>query len=143
MKLLLLALLLVGTAMQSSAAPKPLKIFILAGQSNMEGHPKIETFDYLGDDPATAPLLKKMRGPDGKPRICDHAWISCFTGLSDGATVATLTDMSGLGNHATAAGIPIYKTGVLNGQPVLRFNGACSFATPNLSSLFPTTIKNP
>jgi hypothetical protein len=114
-----------------------------AGQSNMEGQANIETFDYLGDDPATAPLLKKMRGPDGKPRICDHAWISYFTGLSDGTTVTTWTDMSGLGNHATAAGTLIYKTGVLNGQPVVRFNGACSFATANLSSLFPTTIKNP
>ena len=28
----------------------------------MEGHAKIETFDYIGDYPATAPLLKQMRG---------------------------------------------------------------------------------
>ena len=62
---------------------KPLKVFILAGQSNMEGHAKIETFDYIGDDPATAPLLKKMRGADGKPRVCDHAYISYFTGGGD------------------------------------------------------------
>ncbi len=62
---------------------KPLKVFILAGQSNMEGHAKIETFDYIGDDPATAPLLKQMRGADGKPRVCDHAWISYFTGSGD------------------------------------------------------------
>lgn len=59
---------------------KPLKVFILAGQSNMEGHAKIETFDYIGDDPATAPLLKKMRGADGKPTVCDGAWISYLTG---------------------------------------------------------------
>ena len=26
---------------------KPLKVFILAGQSNMEGHARVETFDYL------------------------------------------------------------------------------------------------
>ena len=51
---------------------KPLKVFILAGQSNMEGHAKIETFDYIGDDPATAPLLKKMRGTDAKPTVCDR-----------------------------------------------------------------------
>ena len=31
-----------------SAQAKPLKVFILAGQSNMEGHAKIETFDYIG-----------------------------------------------------------------------------------------------
>ena len=62
------------------AAEKPLKVFILAGQSNMEGHAKIETFDYIGDDPATAPLLKQMRGADGQPRVCDNVWISYFTG---------------------------------------------------------------
>ena len=72
----LVAALLAAT----SAEAKPLKVFILAGQSNMEGHAEIGTFDYIGDDPATAPLLKQMRGPDGKPRVCDHAYISYFTG---------------------------------------------------------------
>ena len=43
------------------AQAKPLKVFILAGQSNMEGHAKIETFDYIGDDRSTAPLLKQPR----------------------------------------------------------------------------------
>jgi len=62
---------------------KPLKVYILAGQSNMEGHAKVETFDYIGDDPATAPLLKKMRGADGKPRVSDKVWISYFTGMKD------------------------------------------------------------
>ena len=63
-----------------AADKKPLKVFILAGQSNMEGHAKIETFDYIGDDPATAPLLKQMRGADGTPRVCDHVWLSYLTG---------------------------------------------------------------
>jgi len=70
-------------AVSLTAAPKPVKIFILAGQSNMEGHAKIESFDYIGDDPATAPLLKKMRGLDGKPRVCDHVWISYLTGVGE------------------------------------------------------------
>lgn len=61
----------------------PLKVFILAGQSNMEGHARIETFDYIGDDPATAPLLKQMRGVDGKPAVCDHVWISYLTGIGE------------------------------------------------------------
>ncbi len=64
---------------------KPLKVFILAGQSNMEGHAKIETFDYIGDDPTTAPLLKMMRTDDGQPRVCDHTWISYLTGKYDGS----------------------------------------------------------
>lgn len=66
--------------------PKPLKVFILAGQSNMEGHAKVETFDYLGDDPATAPLLKKMRAVDGNPRVCEGAWISYLTGMGDNSS---------------------------------------------------------
>ena len=51
----------------SGVEAKPLKVFILAGQSNMEGPANISTFDYIGDDPVTAPLLKMMRGADGKP----------------------------------------------------------------------------
>ncbi len=70
-------------ALAVSAQAKPLKVFILAGQSNMEGHAKIETFDYIGDDPATAPLLKQMRGADGKPRVCENVWISYFTGSGE------------------------------------------------------------
>lgn len=67
----------------SNGDAKPLKVFILAGQSNMEGHASIGTFDYIGDDPATAPLLKKMRGADGKPSVCDGAWISYLTGADE------------------------------------------------------------
>ena len=86
MRNILLSILTVVLAMHSltaAARPKMLKVFILAGQSNMEGHAKVETFDYLGDDPATAPLLKQMRGADGRPRVCDHVWISYLTGMGD------------------------------------------------------------
>ncbi|MCE9607077.1 MAG: sialate O-acetylesterase [Planctomycetia bacterium] len=70
-------------AIPAATQAKPLRVFILAGQSNMEGHAKIDTFDYIGDDPATAPLLKQMRGADGKPSVCDHVWISYFTGSGE------------------------------------------------------------
>ena len=63
----------------------PLKVFILAGQSNMEGHAEIRTFDYIGKDRATAPLLKEMRNPDGTPRVCDNVWMSYLTGPYDGS----------------------------------------------------------
>ena len=81
----LLALLILCTSTWNGRAQekRPLKVFILAGQSNMEGHAKVETFDYIGDDPATAPLLKKMRNADGSSRVCDGAWISYFTGRGD------------------------------------------------------------
>jgi hypothetical protein len=73
-------LLVPRAALHAADITKPLKVFILAGQSNMEGHAKLGTFDYAGDDPATAPLLRQMRGADGNPRACDHVWISYFTG---------------------------------------------------------------
>lgn len=80
--LIIAALLL--TNIHSAAEAKKLKVFILAGQSNMEGHAKIETFDYIGDDPATAPLLKMMRGADGKPAVAKKTWISYLTGHHEG-----------------------------------------------------------
>jgi hypothetical protein len=66
---------------------KPLKVFILAGQSNMEGPANISTFDYIGDDPATAPLLKMMRGTDGQPKTSEGAWISYLTGAENNFTL--------------------------------------------------------
>ena len=85
---LALCILLAATSLHpltAAAQSKKLKVFILAGQSNMEGHAKIETFDYIGDDPATAPLLKVMRDDNGEPRVADHTWISYFTGKYDGS----------------------------------------------------------
>ena len=67
----------------TGAEAKPLKVFILAGQSNMEGPANISTVDYIGDDPATAPMLTMMRDADGKPAVCDGAWISYLTGGGD------------------------------------------------------------
>lgn len=74
---------LLFTAAPALAQSKPLRVFILAGQSNMEGHAAVETFDYIGDDPATAPLLAQMCDADGRPRVCDGVWISYLTGGGD------------------------------------------------------------
>ena len=57
-------------------AKEPLKVYILAGQSNMQGHAQISTFDHLAMDAQTAPILAEMRAADGTPRICDLVWIS-------------------------------------------------------------------
>ena len=72
-------------ALSPLALAKPLKVFILAGQSNMEGHAAISTFDYIGKDPLTAPLLKEMRNLNGSPRVCDQVWMSYLTGPYDGS----------------------------------------------------------
>lgn len=62
---------------------KPLQVYVLVGQSNMEGHARVETIDYIGEDPATAPLLKRMLGPDGKPATAKNVWISYYTGIGE------------------------------------------------------------
>jgi alpha-galactosidase len=72
-------------AIPSASFAKPLKVFILAGQSNMEGHAAVSTFDYIGKDSLTAPILKEMRNPDGTPRVCDKVWMSYLTGPYDGS----------------------------------------------------------
>ncbi len=80
-------LLMLSVSMAAAtAADKPLKVFILAGQSNMQGHASVSTFDSLADDPKTAPLLKEMRGPDGKPKVCEKVWISSVGCLGDAYT---------------------------------------------------------
>jgi hypothetical protein len=68
----------------SQAEAKPLKVFILAGQSNMQGHVNVSTFNSMADDPKTAPVLKEMRNADGTPRVCDKVWISSVGCAGDG-----------------------------------------------------------
>ena len=63
-----LLLVMTPAIVRASQGSGPLKVFILAGQSNMEGHAHMRTMDYLGEDPQYGHLLKKVKGPDG-------AWI--------------------------------------------------------------------
>ena len=82
MKSLTSSILSVFLTLQAVQA-KPIKVFILAGQSNMEGPANISSFDYLGDDPATASMLRGMRGADGKPVTCKGASIAYLTGAGE------------------------------------------------------------
>jgi len=65
------------------ADERPLQVFIFAGQSNMEGHAQVSTFDYMARDPKTAPILREMRNADGMPQVCEKVWISYLTGDGD------------------------------------------------------------
>lgn len=49
--------------------------------------------------------------------------------LSDGDTVGTWIDSSGAGNNGTGSGTPIYKTGIVNSKPVVRFGGSTQHVT--------------
>jgi hypothetical protein len=61
----------------------PLKVYILAGQSNMEGHAKLSSFDHIGMDPKTSPILEEMRGEDGESAVLDDVWITYRTGKEE------------------------------------------------------------
>ncbi len=81
----LLVLLLQLSAFGSdSSAKHPLKVFILAGQSNMQGHANVSTIESMASDPKTAPILKLMRDASGKPVVCDKVWISSVGCAGDG-----------------------------------------------------------
>ncbi len=97
-------------------AKGPLKIFLLAGQSNMEGHATLPTIDFLGEDqdPARAALLKKFK-PDGKTLVTrDDVWV-----VSNGAPFDKL--QPGLGARKDAATLggkigPEYGFGYFMGE---------------------------
>jgi hypothetical protein len=70
----------------AAEAPKTVKVFILAGQSNMEGQgfiaadPKRNSgkgsLEYLVKDPASAAQFAKLVDQNGKWRVRDDVWIS-------------------------------------------------------------------
>ena len=80
-----------------AAEKKPLQIYILAGQSNMQGHAKISTIEHIGMDPATKPMLAEMLGADGKPKICERVWISSIGCSKDDTTEQTGKLTAGFG----------------------------------------------
>jgi len=67
-------LALLGLSFSLSA--KPLKVYLLVGQSNMQGHAAERTLKHLGMDPKTAPLLKAIQNTDGTAKVHDQIWIS-------------------------------------------------------------------
>ena len=91
----ILALLITSLIAVSAVAAttKPLQVYILAGQSNMQGHAKVTTFEHIGMDPATMPMLAEMLGPDGKPKVCERVWISSIG--SAGKGVSDMTEQMG------------------------------------------------
>ncbi len=76
--LLLFAATTAVTAEQGSTG-KPLKVYVLAGQSNMQGSAHKSTFAAIGDDPRTAPLLRDILDTNDEPIVSDNAWITSLT----------------------------------------------------------------
>ena len=79
----------------------PVKVFILAGQSNMDGQANVSTIDFLGEDPdpARAALLKKFK-PDGKLMTRGDVWVTSDDVSGDlGPGYGGRKDYSKLGNN--------------------------------------------
>ena len=66
---------------------------------------------------------------------CD-LWLNAEAlALSDGASVTTWPDSSGAGHNADGTGhAPVFKTGILNGLPVVRFDGTSQYLRATLTS---------
>jgi len=105
----------------AAAQAKPLKVFILAGQSNMQGHAHVRTIERMKLDPKMAPILKEMLNAKGEPRVCDKVWISSI-GSSENEKIGRLT--AGYGAEARGPKIgPEFTFGVymqkLLDEPIL------------------------
>jgi alpha-galactosidase len=72
--LMVTAMLFVFASQAEAGPPRPVKVFILAGQSNMEGKAKLSLLDYQAEQPATRPLYAPLR-KDGRWTERDDVWI--------------------------------------------------------------------
>lgn len=117
----------------ATAVAKPLKVFILAGQSNMEGHAQISTFPAVAKDPATAALYKQMVDADHKPVVCKDVWISYaygdFGGEPIGRKAGNLSAGWGSQHHVGVGKIgPEFTFGINMqkrlGEPILLIKNA-------------------
>lgn len=67
---------------------------------------------------------------------------SYITGFNDGDSVTTWSDLSGNGNdatQATASKRPVYKVNIINGRPVVRFDGTDDFMAAPTGARPPTS----
>jgi alpha-galactosidase len=111
---------------------KPLKVFILAGQSNMEGHAESYTFPYIAKDPKTADLYKQMVDAAGKPVVCKDVWISYaygdFGGAPIGRKAGNLSAGWGSQHHNICKIGPEFTFGITMqkqlGEPILLIKNA-------------------
>ena len=87
-RLAVLAVVVLGILGQPAVAGKgKLKVFLLAGQSNMEGQAVVDldhqdhynggkgNLEHVMKDPAKAARYKHLRGADGKWTVRDDVWV--------------------------------------------------------------------
>lgn len=112
---------LIAFATPSFAAP--LKVYLLVGQSNMQGHAAERTLAHLGMDPKTAPLMKAIQHEDGTAKLQRNVWISSVdTSEESGVKQGQLTVGYGAGGRESKIG-PELSFGITMqkhiGEPIL------------------------
>jgi alpha-galactosidase len=70
-----LFVLLLAAPLFAADKEKPLVVFILAGQSNMEGKAKVSLLEYQIEQPGTREQFAHLRGKDGKWVEREDVWI--------------------------------------------------------------------
>jgi alpha-galactosidase len=77
-------LLLVVTVLAASgtacARNAPLKVYVLAGQSNMQGQANVKTLPHMAEDPASKALHDKIVDGEGKPRVYEDVRVAYLSG---------------------------------------------------------------
>ena len=63
-------------ATHATAQDRPIKVFVLVGQSNMQGHAKTSTLPHLKIDPTTRPILDEILDQSGNPKPFKDVHIS-------------------------------------------------------------------
>ena len=106
-----------------SLSAKPLKVYLLVGQSNMQGHAAERTLAHLGMDPKTKPLLEAIQNADGTAKVHDRIWISSIdTSQESGVKEGKLTVGYGAGGREPKIG-PELTFGITMqkqvGEPIL------------------------
>ncbi len=58
---------------------KPLKVYIMTGQSNMQGKARLSTMPAMAADPETKALHDKIVDADGKPRVYKNVHVAALS----------------------------------------------------------------
>jgi len=81
---------LIGSAQDEKNKPdQPLKVFLLVGQSNMQGHARVHTLEHVAMDAKTKPIFETLVNDDNSPKTFDKVWINSLS--NDKTKVGNLT----------------------------------------------------
>lgn len=92
----------------ANAVAKPLKVYIMTGQSNMQGKARLSTMPAMAADPETKALHDKIVDADGEPRVYENVYVAALSSRRGKERTKSgplsIGYGSGLGENETAFG---------------------------------------